>query len=593
MNSITISNCLNKNGTRAKSRGFCRNAILLAAFAMSLLGLVNQAACAGNTTPPFHQAPPVGADTSAGFLFVIEANGSLRVKSDPTQGPYDNIEDTLCAVQNNSTKSIKSLPLAGIQDIFGFDGDGIDSVTPHPAGAPFGPTGYEGPGTSFSNISADRRSGRVNFNPPIPPGGSRYFALEEAVVTVCPPVTAPPILKQGDTNWASNILGTSDKNYTIGQMGCYITSAAMMINFHAIKAGSAFRTDPAVLNQWLTTNNAYDSQGFVFPLGVPFGEYARASGVNLYYNGCVDHRDDFTLDQYLCNGQPPLLYVAQPHWVFCTGQTTTAGGVDTYSVLDPDSYVPGDTLVGGFNNSYFALDLYSDIVGPLAGLYVAAHSPVQLLLTSPDGTATGLDVQSGQHLTDLPASGYIELSIANDAHDGRGSLPKRKILSTVNPPTHTNYKLCVFGTGSGSYTLDFAGLDVNDRKTTQTVKGNAQFGFKYLYNVDYKAESDTNRPVVIVTFLGASRYHNTTLEGLIDTVKNAGKTRQINSKISLKLVQTLKAASDAFDRGDTTAFTNAVKSFISQVTIATNKPVPQIPHSLAASLIDSASSMLP
>ena len=590
MNSITISNWLNKNGARAKSRGFCRNTMLLAAFAMSLLGLVNQAACAGNTTPPFHQAPPVGASPSAAVLFVIGSNGSLRVKYDPTIGPYENIEDTLCAVQNNSTKSIKSLPLSGSQRIFGFDGDGISTVTPHPAGAPFGPTDYEGPGTSFSNISADRKSGRVNFNPPIPPGGSRYFALEELIDTACPPVAAPPILKQGDTNWASNILGTSDKNYTIGQMGCYITSAAMMINFHAIKAGSAFRTDPAVLNQWLTTNNAYDSQGFVFPLGVPFGEYARASGVNLYYNGCIDHRDDFTLDQYLCNGQPPLLYVAQPHWVFCTGQTTV-GAIDTYSVLDPDSYVPGDTLQGGFNNNYFALDLYSDIVGPLAGLYVAAHSPVQLLLTSPDGSATGFNPVGAQHPTDLPQSGYIELSIANDAHDGRGSLPKRKILSTVNPDTHTNYKLEVFGTGTGPFTLDFAGLDSAGRKTTQTVKGNARLGLEYIYNVDYKSVPDTNRPVVIVTFLGTKRY--STVSALLDAVTNAGKAGKINAKISLKLVQTLKAAAAAFDKGDTAGFNSGIKSFINQVTIATNKPVPQIPHSLAASLIESATELLP
>ena len=96
---------------------------------------------------------------------------------------------------------MKSINLSSSLDIFGFDGDGLCQIGgfgfPHdsPAGCPFGPTGYEGPGTSFSNISPDTTSGTVDFNPPIGPSGaacasggsggsgtsSAYFSLEESI----------------------------------------------------------------------------------------------------------------------------------------------------------------------------------------------------------------------------------------------------------------------------------------------------------------------------------------------------------------------------------------------------------------------------
>jgi hypothetical protein len=56
-----------------------------------------------------------------------------------------------------------------------------------PPGCPgiqgFGATGYEGPGTSFSNISLNKFAGTVNFNPALKPGGSAYFGLEEALLS--------------------------------------------------------------------------------------------------------------------------------------------------------------------------------------------------------------------------------------------------------------------------------------------------------------------------------------------------------------------------------------------------------------------------
>jgi hypothetical protein len=141
---------------------------------------------AAEPKPPFTQCPAIGADTSCALLIYVTPAGQVGVYGDPTQGPYDSIEDTLIGVQNDSTKVLTSLPLKATtaKDLFGFDGDGL--CTFGVTGCPFGPTGYEGPGVSFANITPDTTSGTVNFSPAVAPGGHTYFSLEEALATAPP-----------------------------------------------------------------------------------------------------------------------------------------------------------------------------------------------------------------------------------------------------------------------------------------------------------------------------------------------------------------------------------------------------------------------
>ncbi len=157
-------------------------AIVAFAMAAALIGTAGPAAAA-TPTPPFNQCPPVGLDTSCAVLIYVAPSGDVSFLTDPTQGPYEGIEDTLVGIQNDSSTPLASIHLSapGI-DIFGFDGDGLcDDGPPTPAGCPFGPTGYEGPGTSFSNISPDETSGDVDFSPALTQGQSTYFSLEEIV----------------------------------------------------------------------------------------------------------------------------------------------------------------------------------------------------------------------------------------------------------------------------------------------------------------------------------------------------------------------------------------------------------------------------
>lgn len=156
-------------------------AVALAAAAS--LVFAASASASPSPTPPFTQCPPVGLDTSCGTLIEINQEGAINGYNDPTQGPFDGIEDTLIGVQNNSREVVHSIKLTGSY-IFGFDGDGLCTASPQPSGCPFGPTGYEGPGTSFE--TENYNEGNVVFIPEgLAPGASTYFSLEEPVRLSC------------------------------------------------------------------------------------------------------------------------------------------------------------------------------------------------------------------------------------------------------------------------------------------------------------------------------------------------------------------------------------------------------------------------
>jgi lysophospholipase L1-like esterase len=159
---------------------------LAALIAASFTAPVAASAASTTPSPPFTQCPAVGADTSCALLIHIDSQSRTGVYGDPTQGPYDGVEDTLIGVQNDSSVPIASVPVSATsgKDLFGFDGDGLCAYAV--AGCPFGPSGYEGPGVSFTSISSDNTAGTVNFSPPIPPGGHSFFSLEEALATVPP-----------------------------------------------------------------------------------------------------------------------------------------------------------------------------------------------------------------------------------------------------------------------------------------------------------------------------------------------------------------------------------------------------------------------
>src|ERR1700704_4394515 len=178
-----IGHLVGMRGQAAHNTVRRRPGAMFAALAAAAVGaLAVPSLASALPTPPFSECPPVGLDTSCGTLIVIQPNGTMVGLSDPSQPPYLT-EDTLIGVLNESSSPVKSIPLTG-SFIFGFDEDGLCTAEPHPSGCPFGPTGYEGPGTSFevSNFN----EGKVVFEGEgLAAGASAYFSLEEAITIVC------------------------------------------------------------------------------------------------------------------------------------------------------------------------------------------------------------------------------------------------------------------------------------------------------------------------------------------------------------------------------------------------------------------------
>jgi hypothetical protein len=134
----------------------------------------------------------VGADTGCGYLITVNADGQASAGSQ-LQGPFDGSEDTLVGIVNDSDAAVSSIELSG-SDIFGFDGDGLCSgdytflagagaycATLTDAGT-VDPYDYEGPDNTFAKT--DNNDGTVDFTTPLAPGGTTFFALEDAPFTV-------------------------------------------------------------------------------------------------------------------------------------------------------------------------------------------------------------------------------------------------------------------------------------------------------------------------------------------------------------------------------------------------------------------------
>ena len=136
--------------------------------------------------------PSISYASGCNDLITLGPGGSASITF-PVSTPYDDVEDQLVGVQNNTGSIVNSINLTG-SDIFGFEpqpnSDGAGSTNPTGNGTigpygvvlgagTFGPTGYEGPNTSFTIFTSS--TGTVNFTSGgMANGGTAWFSLEEA-----------------------------------------------------------------------------------------------------------------------------------------------------------------------------------------------------------------------------------------------------------------------------------------------------------------------------------------------------------------------------------------------------------------------------
>jgi hypothetical protein len=93
-------------------------------FAVPVAVVFAPSAEASPLSPPFSECPVVGDSASCEALIDITSSG-VTIYTDPTVGPYDDVEDELIGVLNQSGASVSSFGLSSSNAIYGFDGDGV------------------------------------------------------------------------------------------------------------------------------------------------------------------------------------------------------------------------------------------------------------------------------------------------------------------------------------------------------------------------------------------------------------------------------------------------------------------------------------
>jgi RHS repeat-associated protein len=242
-------------------------------------------------TAPFTECPAVGNDASCGLLIDITESGVV-VLQDPSQGPFDGIEDTLVGVINQSNKTLGHLTLESNTVIFAFDGDGLCFAFNPPLGCPFGETGYEGPGTSFTEISPELNTGVVSFSEGVAPGGTAYFSLEE-------PLTASSVVSGGPgLNEQGGALNRSEHQTTCGA-GDPINCATGVFSHEFTDASVPGRGVPLKLTRAYSSLNA-ETEG---PLGFGWTDsYNMSLGFNSETGTMTVHEEGGSTVSFYSNG---------------------------------------------------------------------------------------------------------------------------------------------------------------------------------------------------------------------------------------------------------------------------------------------------
>ncbi len=148
----------------------------------------------------------------------------------------------------------------------------------------------------------------------VPPSGGCYFVRRVEL-----PVA---LYLQGDPSWGHDQLGLSV--HTLGQVGCALTSAAMVMKFYGID------TDPGRLNVFLRENGGYDDDNDLR------WEGPTALSPDRVRHVYEDLPSYYLMDSNLLHGNPVIVRLRLPngvtHFVVVMGKD----GFD-YLIRDPSS----------------------------------------------------------------------------------------------------------------------------------------------------------------------------------------------------------------------------------------------------------------
>ena len=148
----------------------------------------------------------------------------------------------------------------------------------------------------------------------------RVIASSGGVYFVRGVALAVPAFRQADPRWHDVPLGETKD--TLGQAGCALTSAAMVLKWYGID------TDPRRLNAYLTAHQGYEGNGYI--VWEKAADLAKG-GLEKAYEDLPSY---WRIDWQLINGNPVIVRIHLPgggtHFVVIAGKR----GFD-YLILDP------------------------------------------------------------------------------------------------------------------------------------------------------------------------------------------------------------------------------------------------------------------
>jgi len=320
----------------------------------------------------------------------------------------------------------------------------------------------------------------------------------------------------------------------ISDWGCYLTSAAMIVNYFARKQNVLFETTPKILNEWLQRHNGYSSGAAIsnpdlvrtwredpknkdYPLAQLVGSLytnsaqVKHTAVSLYAreqtrslpngpveinpSGKIDGKNDSRVIESICSGNPVILNVKKTgfdHFVVASGSTTSSPPIVNLLLHDPLAASPimlNPTWLG----TYYSYNIYkgetikpkvtvrvniATVAMQTTAMQVGANQEAisQLLLTDSQGRKSGFDPQGGQVLDEIPGASYgIETLTSSDGV----STIAQNVLAVDEPL-------------SGTYTL--------------TVISNDAFAVE-VENIDRMLSSQTTVLAKPASVNGSNNYH--------------------------------------------------------------------------------------
>ena len=287
----------------------------------------------------------------------------------------------------------------------------------------------------------------------------------------------------------------NEVKFTIKQLGCALTSAAMTLAYHGVDV------DPATLNTWLRAHNGYSGTAIDFAKAA---EYARTvGGREITYLGKVQVTDTAALRRAICQYGPHPINVygssGSPtgHFVAATGRDFLS---TTFLINDPAGGVERTLGDKNYANTHAGRRVFSGpqhhYDDPFSGMRFFFHSPGDLLITDGQGRRTGYDPVANVVYNEIPGASY-DSTAESDPEDPDFVSHTVREFEFMRAPAG-DYTVTVTGTGTGTYILDM-------RTTSRTnAEGSVVFadvpitpGVKHSYNFQFDPASTSGGAIPV------------------------------------------------------------------------------------------------